>query len=260
MPQVYFEVATSSDMHEPYQWLVRRVGNHEILAQSEAYVNKKDCIDAANIVRNGTAGASLIDTTSGSAVELHPATGEGGADRSTEPAKSASLRWWVTTLVAIAGVLVGAAAVYFPVAVQARLWPFAPSQSDIADTYDNKYASAECRASALKRHTEVMTRLGTEDPMATAEVWQSVNCPTSWVRVITQAVDVTVEKYIEREGQPDLEGAVVRRADPSIENSEGVIEATLSEQLYAPGCVLAGVVITDTAGAVVAEMPVKELC
>lgn len=48
---------------QPYWWTVVSTGNWETLAKSENYYNRDDAINAANLVRQGSAGAGFKDHT-----------------------------------------------------------------------------------------------------------------------------------------------------------------------------------------------------
>ena len=48
---------------QPYWWTVVSTGNWRTLAKSENYANRNDAIKAANLVRQGSAGAEFKDYT-----------------------------------------------------------------------------------------------------------------------------------------------------------------------------------------------------
>ena len=48
---------------QAYWWTVVSTGNWKTLAKSENYYNRNDAIHAANLVRQGSSGASFTDHT-----------------------------------------------------------------------------------------------------------------------------------------------------------------------------------------------------
>lgn len=48
---------------QQYWWTVVSTGNWGTLATSETYYNRNDAINAANLVRQGSAGANFTDHT-----------------------------------------------------------------------------------------------------------------------------------------------------------------------------------------------------
>jgi uncharacterized protein YegP (UPF0339 family) len=60
---IEFEVRKSSSSSQPYYWRIKSVGNSKILASSETYVNKADCVAAMKLVKTGAATATMWDMT-----------------------------------------------------------------------------------------------------------------------------------------------------------------------------------------------------
>ena len=61
---VYFQINKNKNNYaQPYWWVVKSGGNHQILATSEMYVRKQDAINAINLVKNGASSAVVYDNT-----------------------------------------------------------------------------------------------------------------------------------------------------------------------------------------------------
>lgn len=61
---VRYELHRARSGTQHHYFLIRAVGNSKVLATSETYYNRQDAIHAANLVRNGSAGAEFIDYAS----------------------------------------------------------------------------------------------------------------------------------------------------------------------------------------------------
>lgn len=60
-PSVRYELRHDRSKAQPWYWRVVSLGNWKVLATSETYHNRDDAIHAANLVRQGSAGAEFVD-------------------------------------------------------------------------------------------------------------------------------------------------------------------------------------------------------
>lgn len=138
----------------------------------------------------------------------------------------------------------------------------ARSPEVLADKHDKTNPQVGCKNDAVTKATFPMVKSGEADAFATARVLHSPSCTTSWVHVVNTVEGATVHKYIERreaEGVPGNHDATTGdvtvdiKAKPENTNS-------FTMQLYAPGCVLVQIEITDTSGELLGEVPLREVC
>jgi uncharacterized protein YegP (UPF0339 family) len=60
---VRFKLQRSTDAQQPYYFEIQAAGNYETLATSETYVNKADALRAIDLIKQGAAGATVVDQT-----------------------------------------------------------------------------------------------------------------------------------------------------------------------------------------------------
>ena len=138
----------------------------------------------------------------------------------------------------------------------------AKSPAALAEKHDRTNPQVSCKNDAVVKATFPMVKPGETDAFATARVLHSPTCTTSWVHVVDFLEGATVYKYIERleaEGIPGNHDAtsgdvtIDIKAKPENTNS-------FSMQLYAPGCVLVRIEITDASGEQLGKVPLREVC
>lgn len=61
---IYFQVNKSKNNYlQPYWWVIKSSGNHQILATSEMYARKQSAFDAINLVVRYADNAKVYDNT-----------------------------------------------------------------------------------------------------------------------------------------------------------------------------------------------------
>lgn len=61
---VYFQINKNKNNYiQPYWWVIRSSGNHQVLATSEMYGSKQGAISAINLVKSYASNATTYDNT-----------------------------------------------------------------------------------------------------------------------------------------------------------------------------------------------------
>lgn len=60
---MYFEIHKTPKYSQPYWWVIRSSGNHEVLAASEMLASKYECIQAIRLITMYASGAMYYDRT-----------------------------------------------------------------------------------------------------------------------------------------------------------------------------------------------------
>ena len=58
-----FRLQRSKDPKQPFYFEIQASGNYETLAPSETYVEKADAQHAIDLIKQGAAGATVVDAT-----------------------------------------------------------------------------------------------------------------------------------------------------------------------------------------------------
>jgi uncharacterized protein YegP (UPF0339 family) len=60
---MYFEIYKNIQQRQQYWWVIKAKGNHAVLAHSEMYARKSDCMHAMELVARNAAEAIYYDKT-----------------------------------------------------------------------------------------------------------------------------------------------------------------------------------------------------
>lgn len=61
---VYFQINKNTNNYpQPYWWVIKSSGNHQVLATSEMYASKQGAINAINLVKGYASNATTYDNT-----------------------------------------------------------------------------------------------------------------------------------------------------------------------------------------------------
>jgi hypothetical protein len=135
------------------------------------------------------------------------------------------------------------------------------SPADLAAYWDGTNPTA---CALLRSHTIQQFPVnwqGTDRLLATVEVKYSTACTTSWVRVVNTHEGTLVNKIIKREATAELPEKINEDSDLSKDFRVAGNEISYGMQLFAPGCVLVSVQISEaSSGGMLGELPVKSVC
>ncbi len=60
---IYFQVNKNTKYTQPYWWVIKSAGNHQVLATSEMYASKQSAFSAINLVKSHAGSAPTYDNT-----------------------------------------------------------------------------------------------------------------------------------------------------------------------------------------------------
>ena len=61
---IYFQINKNrNNFSQPYWWVIKSAGNHQVLATSEMYARKQSAMDAISLVRTSSSLAEVYDNT-----------------------------------------------------------------------------------------------------------------------------------------------------------------------------------------------------